>query len=92
MRNVEKNSGVNSMITFDDLTDEDAKKFKMIVDECILRFSEDPDMHEGFKEIDKMANSMNMTVYEMFLNLYAVDEVTDSINDFMKRHKNDHDI
>lgn len=63
------------MITFDDMEEEDVKKFKQLVDECIILGSNDPEMKEGFAVIDKWATENNIDVYEMFLNLYVADDL-----------------
>jgi len=89
MRNAEINLGVNSMITFDDMPKEDVDKFKELVDQCILSGADDPEMKEGFKIIDSWANERGVNIYEMFLNLYAIEEIKDTLKGILDRNKKD---
>lgn len=74
------------MITFDDITEEDGKKFRELVDQCILAGADDPELKEGFEQIDKWASERGVDVYEMFLNLYAVDEARGTLKDMLKKN------
>jgi|FLOH01.1.fsa_nt_gi hypothetical protein len=66
------------MISFDDLTPNDAKLFKEIVDAMLL-MDVDPQIKEGIKYIDEYARKSGKDFYEMMLNLYAMSEIRDAI-------------
>lgn len=66
------------MISFDDLTPNDAKLFKEIVD-AMLMMDVDPQIKEGIKYIDEYARNEGKDFYEMMLNLYAMSEIRDAI-------------
>lgn len=68
------------MISFDDLTPEDAKKFKEIVDEMLmLDESENPQIKEGIAYIDEYGKKEGKDFYTMMLNLYTMFEIKDAI-------------
>jgi hypothetical protein len=66
------------MISFDDLTPDDTKKFKEIVDAMLLT-DNDPTIREGIGYIDEYARQNGKDFYTMMLNLYAIEEIKDAI-------------
>ena len=75
------------MISLDDLTPEQAKTFKLMVDECILENSEKPEMKEGLAYIDELANDQKMSIYDLLLNLYTVIEAVEAIDKYENEEK-----
>jgi len=75
------------MISLDDLTPEQAKTFKLMVDECILENSEKPEMKEGLAYIDELANDQKMSIYDLLLNLYTVIEAVEAIDKYEDEEK-----
>lgn len=66
------------MISFDDLTPDDAKKFKEIVDAMLL-MDNDPLTIEGIGYIDEYARMTGKDFYTTMLNIYAIEEIKDAI-------------
>jgi hypothetical protein len=66
------------MITFNDLKEDDAKKFKEIVDFMVL-MDNDPQTKEGIEYIDEYAQLTGKDFYLVMLNLYAMEEIKDAI-------------
>ncbi len=66
------------MISFEDLTPDNAKKFKEIVDAMLLMDVE-PEIKEGIKYIDEEGRLHGKDFYETMLNLYAMEEIIDAI-------------
>lgn len=64
-------------MNFDNFTDDQEKNFKEMVDQCIIDFSNDEDMKEGLKQIDEWAKMAEVDIYEMFLTLYTIDEISE---------------
>ncbi len=86
VKNVEISKGLK-MISLDDLTPEQAKTFKLMVDECILENSEKPEMKEGLAYIDELANDQKMSIYDLLLNLYTVIEAVEAIDKYEDEEK-----
>ena len=72
------------MISLDDLTEEQEKNFKLLVDNCILENSEIPEMKEGLAFIDEMAHDQKISIYDLLLNLYTVIEAIQAIDKWEK--------
>lgn len=66
------------MITFEDLTPDEAKKFKEIVDAMLL-MDNDPRTKEGIEYIDEYARQTGKDFYTIMLNIYAIEEIKDAI-------------
>jgi hypothetical protein len=67
------------MVSMEDLTIEDAKQFKEIVDAMLLLDDIDPQIKEGIGYIDEFARENGKDFYEMMLNLYVMEEIKDAI-------------
>ncbi len=67
------------MISFEDLTPDDAKKFKEIVDAMLLTTDNDPRTKEGIEYIDEYGRLTGKDFYTMMLNLYVLEEIKDVI-------------
>ena len=72
------------MISLDDLTEEQEKNFKLLVDNCILENSEIPEMKEGLAFINEMAHEQKISIYDLLLNLYTVIEAIQAIDKWEK--------
>jgi len=72
------------MISLDDLTEEQEKNFKLLVDNCILENSEIPEMKEGLAFINEMAHDQKISIYDLLLNLYTVIEAIQAIDKWEK--------
>ena len=67
------------MISFEDLTPDDAKKFKEIVDAMLLTTDNDPRTKEGIEYIDEYGRLTGKDFYTMMLNLYVLEEIKDVV-------------
>ena len=59
----------------EELPEETKKYFCEMVDECFLENQDDPELKEGFDFLDSYATSQGITIYNLVLQLYEMDEL-----------------
>ncbi len=63
------------MTKVDELPEDVRKDFCALIDEAILESGDDEELKEGFKALDEMAKIMNVSFYDLLLELYEESEI-----------------